>query len=193
MGYVTENLMAGEQVVYQTRLHWSIYSVAGLVILVALWMFSISTGFATLLLAVGALFALNAAVMQATSEFAVTNRRVIVKVGLVQRRSLDLNLSKVETVNVDQGIVGRLLDFGTITVIGTGGTREPFKNIANPMAFRLHVQEQIERRITGEQSAVVASSTPARAERECPHCAERILAKARVCKHCGRDVEPVSA
>jgi uncharacterized membrane protein YdbT with pleckstrin-like domain len=193
MRYVTENLMAGERVMYQTRLHWSIYTLAVLVILLALPMFSISTEFATSILVLAGLLGLNATISRATSEFAITNRRVIMKVGLVRRRSLDLNLSKVETVNVDQGIVGRLLDFGTITVIGTGGTRERFKNIADPMAFRLHVQEQIENRVTGEQPAVVGPSPAARTERECPYCAERILAKARVCKHCGRDVEPVSA
>jgi uncharacterized membrane protein YdbT with pleckstrin-like domain len=139
---------------------------------------------------VAGLTAVNAAISRSTSEFAVTNRRLIVKVGLIQRRSLDLNLAKVETINVDQDIFGRLLDFGSITIIGTGGTREPFKNIADPMTFRLHVQEQIERRVAGEQPILTAQSSPSRAERECPHCAERILAKAKVCKHCGRDVEP---
>lgn len=190
MGYVTENLMAGEQVVYQTRLHWIVYTATALFVFFALVMFTFSATVGTLLLVVAGLTAVNAAISRSTSEFAVTNRRLIVKVGLIQRRSLDLNLAKVETINVDQDIFGRLLDFGSITIIGTGGTREPFKNIADPMTFRLHVQEQIERRVAGEQPILTAQSSPSRAERECPHCAERILAKAKVCKHCGRDVEP---
>jgi uncharacterized membrane protein YdbT with pleckstrin-like domain len=78
-----------------------------------------------------------------SSEFAVTNRRVIVKVGLVYRRTLELVLAKVETVGVEQSIMGRVLNYGTIVVTGTGGTKEPFKDIANPLEFRRKVQSQL--------------------------------------------------
>lgn len=71
-----------------------------------------------------------------TSEFAVTNKRVLIKVGVLSRRSLELLLTKIEGIGVNQDITGRVLDFGTIVVIGTGGTKEPFKNIAKPLAFR---------------------------------------------------------
>ena len=80
-----------------------------------------------------------------TSEFAVTTKRIIIKVGLIRRRTLELLLTKVETVGVDQSIPGRVLGFGTILVTGTGGTKEPFSNIADPMEFRRHVQEQTAR------------------------------------------------
>jgi uncharacterized membrane protein YdbT with pleckstrin-like domain len=62
-------------------------------------------------------------------------------VGLIARRTLEMNLSKIEIVNVDQSIMGRILDYGSITVIGTGGTREVFNNIASPMLFRKAFQE----------------------------------------------------
>lgn len=78
-----------------------------------------------------------------TSEFAVTNKRVLIKVGVVSRRSLELLLAKIEGIGVNQSITGRLLDYGTIVVSGTGGTKEPFKIIAKPLAFRKCVQEQI--------------------------------------------------
>jgi uncharacterized membrane protein YdbT with pleckstrin-like domain len=79
----------------------------------------------------------------ATSEFAVTNKRVIVKIGLIYRQTLELVLTKVETIRVEQSIMGRIFDFGTIVVSGTGGTKEPFKDIASPLKFREQVQSQL--------------------------------------------------
>src|SRR5206468_6927850 len=75
-----------------------------------------------------------------TSEFAVTNKRVIVKVGLIRRDTLELLLSKVESIGVDQTVTGRIVGYGSIVVVGTGGTRETFKNIARPLDFRKQVQ-----------------------------------------------------
>ncbi len=74
----------------------------------------------------------------------MTTRRVLIKVGVLRRRSLELLLSKVESIGVDQGIVGRLLGYGTIIVTGTGGTKEPFRMIAAPLEFRRMVQQQTE-------------------------------------------------
>ncbi len=78
-----------------------------------------------------------------TSEFVITNKRVVVKIGLIWRRTLEMNLSRVETVNVDQSILGRLLDYGTITIIGTGGTRESFRSISKPLEFRRFFHEAV--------------------------------------------------
>ncbi len=83
---------------------------------------------------------LSPLVQYLTSEFAVTNKRVLVKVGFISRHTLELLLSKVETVGVDQSILGRILGYGTIVVIGTGGTREPFRAITDPLEFRHQVQ-----------------------------------------------------
>jgi uncharacterized membrane protein YdbT with pleckstrin-like domain len=68
---------------------------------------------------------------------------VIVKVGLIHRHTLELVLAKVETVGVDQSILGRIFNFGTIIVTGTGGTQEPFKDIADPIGFRKQVQREL--------------------------------------------------
>ena len=122
MGYVEDNLMTGEQVTHRTRLHWTTF-----VSLKALL---------TLLIA--------PLVARATSEFAVTNRRVIIKVGLVSRKTVELNLEKVESIGVEQTILGRILGYGTIVVVGTGGTKEPFRGIADPMGFRRAVNEATE-------------------------------------------------
>ena len=122
MGYVEQNLMAGEQVTHRTKLHWTIF-----VSLKALLTLFVSP-----------------LVARATSEFAVTNRRVIIKVGLVSRRTVELNLEKVESIGVEQTILGRILGYGTIVVVGTGGTKEPFLRIADPMGFRRAVNEATE-------------------------------------------------
>lgn len=122
MGYVSENLMKDEQIVYGARLHWTIFLSLGSFVTLFIWPI----------------------IRRATSEFAVTNRRVVVKVGLISRQTLELNLAKVESIGVDQSIFGRILGYGTIVVIGTGGTREPFRTIANPMGFRQAVNQAIE-------------------------------------------------
>ncbi|MGO9985725.1 MAG: PH domain-containing protein [Rhodomicrobium sp.] len=74
-----------------------------------------------------------------TSEFAVTDHRVMVKVGVIRRHSLEIMLPQVEGIGVDQGILGRILSYGTITVSGTGATHEHFIRIRNPLEFRRRV------------------------------------------------------
>ncbi|MBA2589848.1 MAG: PH domain-containing protein [Alphaproteobacteria bacterium] len=95
-----------------------------------------------LLLGLGVLALGGAWLRQWSSEFAVTNRRVIVKVGFISRRTIEINLSKVESVEVNQDILARMFNYGTILVIGTGGTKEPFSLIDDPLAFRRAVQSQ---------------------------------------------------
>jgi uncharacterized membrane protein YdbT with pleckstrin-like domain len=152
MGYVERNLMPGEQVTYRAKLHWIVFLspiILGLVGVLILLPGSTSSDMRALgwcggvLLLLAALGGLSAVMSYATSEFALTNRRVLVKVGFIRRHSLELLLTKVEGVGVDQGILGRILGYGTIVVTGTGGTKEPFKNIADPLEFRKRVQSQI--------------------------------------------------
>ena len=149
MGYVENNLMPGEEVMYRAHLHWVIY-------LRAMFLGCLGTAFvvygltrsdlAFLVYLGGAalVIAMIAWLVQwvkaRTSEFAVTNTRVIIKVGLIRRDTLELLLNKVESVGIDQTVTGRIVGYGTITVVGTGGTREPFRNIARPLDFRKHVQ-----------------------------------------------------
>jgi len=82
-------------------------------------------------------------IMFITSEFIITNKRVIAKIGLIRRKSIEVLLNKVEGIQVNQGILARILGYGTITVGGTGGTKDPFKNIRSPIEFRKKAQEQI--------------------------------------------------
>ncbi len=124
MGYVEKSLMPGEEVTYRAALHWIVF--VSLKALLTLFIAPL--------------------VQRATSEFAVTNRRVVVKVGLVSRKTIELNLEKVESIGVEQTILGRILDYGTIVIIGTGGTREPFRGIRDPLDFRRAVNQATESR-----------------------------------------------
>ena len=72
----------------------------------------------------------------ASTEMAITNRRVVAKIGFIWRRTIEMERQKVESVSVDQSILGRVLDYGTIIVRGTGSTLEPMANIDDPLEFR---------------------------------------------------------
>jgi uncharacterized membrane protein YdbT with pleckstrin-like domain len=142
-GYVDSNLLPGEQVIYRTQLHAIIYLSPALIVLAGIVLgFYVGPAGGLAVLAVGLLALLGAWIRQWSSEFAVTNRRVIIKTGWLSRRTIELNMSKVESVEVAQDIFARMLRYGTITVIGTGGTREPFSLIRDPLGFRRAVQSQ---------------------------------------------------
>jgi uncharacterized membrane protein YdbT with pleckstrin-like domain len=144
MSYVESNLLPNEQVTYWARLHWIIYMLPAFVfataILVAVgggWIAGIAIAI------VGFILLLPPWIKSSSSEFAVTNKRVLIKVGLIRRHSLELLLQKVEGIGVDQGILGRILGYGTITVSGVGGTKEAFRVISNPLEFRRQVQASL--------------------------------------------------
>lgn len=93
-------------------------------------------------LAVGLLMALPRWVESRTSEFGVTDKRVVVKVGLVRRRTLELLLRQIEAISVEQTVPGRLFNYGTVSLSGTGGVKESFRAIARPLEFRRAIQAQ---------------------------------------------------
>jgi uncharacterized membrane protein YdbT with pleckstrin-like domain len=144
MGYVDSNLLPNEQVTYRAHLHRIVYLLPVCVLIVAVAVAIIGGGFIALGVGViGLILLVPPWIRSISSEFAVTNKRVLVKVGLVRRHSLELLLSKVEGIGVDQGILGRIMGYGTITVSGTGGTREAFRTIAQPLEFRRQVQASL--------------------------------------------------
>jgi uncharacterized membrane protein YdbT with pleckstrin-like domain len=153
MVYVDKHLLEGERVVYRARLHRIIFApplaLAVLAVIVVIFVNSYfqnreAAGIAGgALLVVAILVTVPRFLRYATSEFAVTNKRVIVEIGLVYRKTLELVLAKVETIGVEQSIPGRIFNYGTIVVTGTGGTKEPFRDIAKPLDFREQVQSQL--------------------------------------------------
>jgi hypothetical protein len=150
--YTAGNLTSGEKILYAASIHPMIFLSSG--ILFAL--FLVGCGmllsdslmpFGIVLITVGLMFSLSFAVddliIFLTTECVLTDRRVIGKVGFIRRQSLELLLTKVEGLQVAQGIFGRIFDYGTVTVSGTGGSKTPFHGIAKPLDFRKQVQQQI--------------------------------------------------
>jgi uncharacterized membrane protein YdbT with pleckstrin-like domain len=126
MAYVENNLIQGEQVVYRAELHWIIF----------IWPVIFS------FVLIGIPWLIAAILQKKTTEMAVTNKRVIIKTGIISRRTIEMNLSKIENIEVNQSIIGRIFGYGIITIVGTGGTHEPFKNVSQPLDFRKSVLAQ---------------------------------------------------
>src|SRR5581483_2207583 len=147
MSYVDRHLAPGEEVVFRTRLHAVIFAGTA-------WFAAFVLGAAGLIVArndlapdtvrwlwLGAVVIVLVSftppfVRWRTSEFAVTTRRVLVKVGLLSVHTLELLLPKVEAIGVDQGLAGRILGYGTVQIVGTGGTVETFPRVARPAKLR---------------------------------------------------------
>ena len=140
MGYIEANLLPGETVVQRARLHWIVFLKAIVVAVVGLAVLVIQPLVGGVIVGIGLLMALPPWLERTTSEFGVTSKRVIIKVGLIQRRTLELLIRQVEAISVNQSLTGRIFNFGTITLTGTGGVRETFHNIANPLEFRRSIQ-----------------------------------------------------
>jgi uncharacterized membrane protein YdbT with pleckstrin-like domain len=164
MSYVESNLVPGETVIYQTRLHWVVmlwHLVLGCFLLalpgaLLLYYTRAQTGIesqtlhvmeiaSAVLLVCGVVVILVGMVRRNATEMAVTNRRVVIKTGLASRKTIEMLLNKVETIEVSETTSGRMLGYGTIVVIGTGGTPQPFHKVAHPLEFRSQVQQQIEK------------------------------------------------
>ncbi len=152
MGFVEESLVPNETIVYRAHVHWSTFAlplffaiVAGVFLVCGFTVANLELlrylGY--VFIAVALITGLERYVRYASSEFAVTDHRVLIKVGVIRRHSVELLLDKVEGIGVDQSLWGRMLNYGTISVTGTGGTRESFHDIAGPMEFRRQVQERV--------------------------------------------------
>lgn len=146
MSYIEKNLMNGERIVYRTTLHWIVF-VWPMIWLAVSILFIFGGSDVAMLGGLFIFFALlsgiDSFITFQTSEFGITNKRVIVKVGFIRRNSIEVLLNKVEGIQVNQGIWGRILGFGSIIVSGTGGMKDPFHKIDEPLEFRKRVQEQI--------------------------------------------------
>jgi uncharacterized membrane protein YdbT with pleckstrin-like domain len=142
MSYVDKNLMDGEQIIYRTQIHWLIFLpaaawlVLGLVLAGAGHRDQLWLGIGALGVLLALYYFFRAFIQRLSTELAVTSKRVILKTGLIRRDTLELNHSKVESFHVEQGILGRLFDFGTLIINGTGGGKTPIRNIEAPLEFR---------------------------------------------------------
>jgi uncharacterized membrane protein YdbT with pleckstrin-like domain len=149
VSYIDRHLLPGEVVVYRTRLHWKLFVAPVLVSLVmaalAIWALSADRRvWAIPPLVIALVLLLSAWIQRRNSEFAVTSKRVIIKLGVITTRSMELLLSKIEGITVTQSLMGRMFGYGEIVVTGSGGTQEPFDSIQSPLDFRQAVQAATE-------------------------------------------------
>jgi uncharacterized membrane protein YdbT with pleckstrin-like domain len=146
MSYVRSVLQPGEKVILIGRLSWIVYHrailllIVGIILIVlerifwgetvVIWITAALFGALTIVAAIQGWFA------RWITEIAVTDRRVIYKRGFINRHTIEMNMDKVATVDVDQSVLGRLLNYGTVTVQGTGMSFEPLRRIESPLALR---------------------------------------------------------
>ena len=155
MSYVERVLQPGETLLHKSELHWLIYLpvlpfLAIFALGAALYLGMQSNGgdanpaiLALGLMALGAVGSIvawfRAWIRRLSTELAITDRRVIFKRGLVRRHTVEMNMDKVESIDVDQSILGRIFNYGDVTVRGTGASIEPLRLIDDPLAFRSRV------------------------------------------------------
>jgi uncharacterized membrane protein YdbT with pleckstrin-like domain len=140
VGYIESNLLADEKIIYKARLHGIIFvKPVALIVLGVIFLF-IQPIIGSLVVVIGVVAVIPPLIDYLSSEFGVTNKRVIIKIGFLRRRTVELLLRQVEAISVDQSVFGRMLDFGSVTLTGTGGVREVFHNISAPLELRRRIQ-----------------------------------------------------
>ena len=149
--YIEEILQPGERVLYSTNAHWIFYLPASLAWIVVIVLLVLSRATTTesiilLCLAAAAVVAIVAVYWTVrawfhrwTTETDVTNLRVVHKTGFIKRRTFEMSLDKVESVDVNQTILGRILNYGDVTILGVGEGKETISTIASPLDFRNHI------------------------------------------------------
>jgi uncharacterized membrane protein YdbT with pleckstrin-like domain len=141
MRYVDRVLQPGETIRRVTTISWVTYRYGLLLWVVAAWLAAahLPHPFPAAIFLIGLALMARAWWRRITTEIAVTDRRVIYKTGFFNRHTVEMHMDKIESVDVDQGIFGRLLNFGDITINGTGEGKEHIREIDHPLEFRSHV------------------------------------------------------
>jgi len=160
--YVDSVLADGERIVYRAAIsHWKFflsYFAGCLFLATALGAYIVgsragtSLAMVAILLAIGLAVILSAVIRRQTTELVLTDRRIIMKRGLVSRDTVEMNLNKVESLHVNQGLMGRILDYGDVTVVGTGASLEPLRGISRPLELR--------KKLGGVAEVAVSKSNP---------------------------------
>lgn len=150
MSYVQKVLLPGERVLYETGLHWLIFLRPALILLLAAAIAVASayapSGYGDIVLIAAGVIALiglisliGALIRRGSTDLAVTDQRVVFKSGVLSRHTIEMNRGKVESVDVDQSLLGRLFGYGTVRLRGTGGSLEPMEGISDPLTLRSHI------------------------------------------------------
>ena len=150
MSYIDNNLLEGEQVLYKSRHHKIIFIWPVMWILFAISFFALGEYvlpefifFAGFFVVVSAIHAFAVWTYFISAEFAITNLRVVAKEGFVKRKTMEVLLNRVESIKVNQGVMGRILNYGTVTISGTGGVSDPIEKLRSPLEFKGKIQQQL--------------------------------------------------
>lgn len=149
MGYIEKYLIDGETVIYRANISPAILIIQGVLCSALMWIGSKISNF--ILIAFGILsiyLILRTILVLLSSEFTLTDKRIIAKKGILKQHSVEILLSKVESISITQPLLGRVFDYGTIVVKGSGGTHELFSSIGNPNELRRKVNDQISKLIS---------------------------------------------
>ena len=151
MGFIENNLTSNEIIVHKGYLHWFTF-VKGITIIVLLWAALMALCYYNVpetwiyvlisLLAIAAIF-IYISLVRTNTEYFITNKRLIVKKGIIQRNTTELRLAKCEGVMVEQSMLGRLFNYGTIKIT-TGEVVNTYRFIANPIRFRTMINENLD-------------------------------------------------
>lgn len=150
-----------EYVLYEAKLHWLIYEGAALILVIVL-LIAVGTAIGAGKDAKGSywwgvwfflqfpLFGLvGAALRQYSSDFRITNKRLITKKGVLSRQTNEILLKKIETVSVNQGMIARMVDCGDVLLTGTGSAHKRIREISSPTIFR----DVLTKAIAGEEQS----------------------------------------
>lgn len=145
MTYIKDSLLKDEQILYHIKPHFIVFYTVLLWIALAIFTYRVVNNplLIIVLLLIGLVSFISDFISYYCSEYVITNRRVLMKVGFIRRKSLEIFLDRVEGIYVEQGILGRILNFGTIIIAGVGGTKNPFFFIPDPLKFRGILQEHM--------------------------------------------------
>ena len=139
MSYIEDNLARDEVVLLVERLHWGLFVMPVIVFLLGL---RFSDAWGGILIFVGVVWFLGNLLDFLTSEYGITNQRVLYKAGFIRRSTVEMMIDKVESVRINQSIAGRIFGYGTLTLTGTGGANKPLKFIRNPQKFARQLRER---------------------------------------------------
>ena len=146
MNYIENNLQAGEEIKYVAKLHFFLFVQPLVLLLLGWWLYGSETAVlhygGMFLLFIGVVSLVQRLLIKIGSAYAVTNKRVVLKTGVISRKAVDLVLAKCEGLHIKQSIWGRIFGFGTITIT-TGGVTSSYPFIADSLAFRRKINTQI--------------------------------------------------
>ncbi len=144
MSYIDQTLSVNETVLYRCRPHWIIFYRHFFSLLAGLLVYHWGLHFiGAVFVGISLLGCFFAFIAYFTSEFGITNQRVVIKLGFIRRYSFENLLTRIESIEIDQSILGRFLNYGSIRIRGVGGSGELFPAVPDPLLFRQKVQEQL--------------------------------------------------